>query len=519
MDDAHARRKDELEAVRHALAESVASEHRAWAMFDNAALGMALLDMDGRYSRVNLAWQRIIGYTEAELLGMSFADLTYPFDLEATVEQARRLSAGEIPHLRIEKRFVHKEGYVVWTRVSVSVVPEASGDPRYFSVQIEDISQAKHALEALRESERKFKAVFDQTFQFMGLLTTDGRVIDINQTALKAAGTTMGAIIGQPFWETPWWNFSPAEQERCKWMVSEAASGAVVREQIHQMSAEQGIMDVDFTMKPVRDEHNNVLWLLPEGRDITKLLRTEQELARRTSELQQARELAALKDHFLSTISHEMKTPLALILGNAELLEDQCPQRELVGGIMNGGQRLAAHLNQILDYSALVSGSLSLYQNEINLPELIGCVADQVQAAAHQQGLRFETEVPAELPPIMGDSRRLSQILYELLDNARKATPQGGRFGLRVVPSNDEICMEVWDTGPGIEPEALSKVWEPFYQVEVGDSDRKGGLGLGLPIAKMLTDLHGGRIDIESTVGEGTRCFLHLPVRHDGQAS
>ncbi|MNX66571.1 Sensor histidine kinase TodS [compost metagenome] len=497
----------ELEAARHALAHQTERERRAWAIFDSAAIGMALVGLDGRFLRTNRAWERIVGYAEAELLARRFQDITHPDDLEADLALVRQVLAGEIETYQLEKRYFHKLGHQVIVRLSVSLVRDGQGAPLHFVSQIEDISEERHAQEALRESERKFRAVFEQTFQFMGLLTTDGRVLAVNQTALRAAGVSRpDALIGRSFWETPWWDFSPEVQAELKEAIHEASRGKVVRRKVRNRTARRGVIEVDFSLKPIQDETGRVLWLLPEGRDLSEVEAAEMELARRLAELHQAQELTRLKDQFLSTISHEMKTPLSLILGYAELIEERCDQQELVAGIIDGGQRLTAHLNDILDYSALVTGSLPLYKTEVSLNEVIAQAAAFVEREAQLKDLTLDVAIAADLPPLSGDSRRLGQMVIALLDNACKASPPGGRLGLVAHAGRGGVQIEVWDSGAGLAPEDEARLWEPFNRLGLG-----GGLGLGLSIVKMLAELHGGTLSLAHPSCEGNRFLLQLP--------
>lgn len=240
--------------------------------------------------------------------------------------------------------------------------------------------------------------------------------------------------------------------------------------------------------------------------------RAVEEVARRTAELQKARELNQLKDHFMSTMSHEMKTPLSLILGNTELLEDLCPYPELIAGIKDGSRRLTEHIDSILDYSALISGTLVLYRTELDPADLAQQAAAIMEEAAARKQIALEVSVEADLPTVSGDARRLVQALSELLENAVKVTPAGARIGVHVEQAGSEVRFEVWDPGPGIPEHAFGRIWEAFSQLEMGDSARLGGLGLGLTIVKMLVELHGGRVELSSTVGQGSRFTIVLPA-------
>jgi signal transduction histidine kinase len=207
-----------------------------------------------------------------------------------------------------------------------------------------------------------------------------------------------------------------------------------------------------------------------------------------------------------------MKTPLALIAGNTELLEDTGPSEAIIEGLKDGTRRLTAHIEQILDYSALLSGTLPLYKTEVDLAEVARQVAGVVQERVRRKELAFALAVDPGTPPIQGDFRRLVQMILALLDNAEKFTPARGQIGLRIGPSDGLVRIDVWDTGPGIPEADFARIWEAFSQLELGDADSKGGLGLGLTIVKQLAELHGGKVGVVSLPGKGTTFSLLLPV-------
>lgn len=225
-----------------------------------------------------------------------------------------------------------------------------------------------------------------------------------------------------------------------------------------------------------------------------------------------AEEVKRLKDHFLSTISHELRTPLALIVGYAELLEDTCPQtRDLVAGIQDGCRRLTEHIGRMLDFSALVSGSLDVDRSDLDLPEVVQAAAALMADQFQQKGLELVVQAEPGTPTVMGDARRMTQILLELLGNALKVSDPGGTVGIRIAPCGDQARLDVWDTGPGIAPRDLPRIWEAFSQLELDDAFRRGGLGLGLTLVKQLVQLHEGKLGLVSREGKGTVFSLFLP--------
>jgi signal transduction histidine kinase len=166
----------------------------------------------------------------------------------------------------------------------------------------------------------------------------------------------------------------------------------------------------------------------------------------------------------------------------------------------------------MLDYSAMVSGTLPLYKTEVNLAEQLQNVRAAHEESMRLKGLHFSTELDSETPPIHADPRRISQMIGELLNNAIKFTPEGGSLGVRIRPEAGKVRIEVWDTGPGIPESDRQKIWSAFTQLEVGDTLRRGGLGLGLTLVSKLAELHGGHVEVDSEVGKGSRFIITLPI-------
>jgi len=327
--------------------------------------------------------------------------------------------------------------------------------------------------------------------------------------AEKLLGWKPEEVLGKPA------NFlsRPEDQELLQ-QASDAlhAGEAMTAHEVKVIRKDGEIRDVSVGFFPIRDPEGRIVAFGSIQRDITEQRRTLVEMARQSAELSKAKELNRLKDHFLSTISHEMKTPLSLITGYAELLEDACPNDAMIEGIKDGSRRLSEHINNILDYSALISGTLPLYKTEVSLQEVAEHVVPLMQEGFTKAGITLETEISPDTPVIDGDFRRLSQILIELLENAQKFTPDGGKAGVRIFPMDGEVRVDVWNTGDGIPEDAFGRIWEAFSQLATEDAFRKGGLGLGLTIVKRLVELHGGRVAVTSQPGHGTTFSVYLPI-------
>ncbi|MNT24046.1 Alkaline phosphatase synthesis sensor protein PhoR [compost metagenome] len=179
---------------------------------------------------------------------------------------------------------------------------------------------------------------------------------------------------------------------------------------------------------------------------------------------------------------------------------------------MEGSQRLNAHITDLLEYSALISGTLRLHMSDINLAEVVRHVSHVMRARLRQHGLELTIEVEPGTPLVHGDYRRVSEMILKLLENAAKFTPAGGKVGVRIGHTDGRVRIDVWDTGPGIPEHEFARIWEAFTQLATSDTTRKGGLGLGLSLVKKLADLHGGRVGVVSQPGQGTTFTITLPA-------
>jgi CheY-like chemotaxis protein len=228
-------------------------------------------------------------------------------------------------------------------------------------------------------------------------------------------------------------------------------------------------------------------------------------------------EAGRIKDEFLASLSHELRTPLNAILGYARMLRTgvMAPDRhqKAIDTIERNATSLTQIVEDVLDISRIVSGKIRLNVQPVDLPEIVRNSIDAVAPAADAKGVRIETVVDPVAAPISGDPERLQQILWNLLSNAVKFTSRGGRVQVRLERVNSHVEVAVSDTGIGISAEFLPHVFERFRQADAATTRERGGLGLGLSIAKQLTEMHGGTLDVSSGgINQGTTFRLKLPV-------
>jgi signal transduction histidine kinase len=217
-------------------------------------------------------------------------------------------------------------------------------------------------------------------------------------------------------------------------------------------------------------------------------------------------------------MSHELRTPLAAILGYAELIQEgfygELPEKSLdaLTRIRSNGKHLLGLINTVPDIAKIESGQFSLNLSEYALESVVETVRAATEALAQTKKLTLKTEVAKHLPVGSGDEQRLTQVLLNLVGNAIKFT-DAGEVSITATAVDGHFSVGVTDTGPGIPLEEQKRVFEQFHQVDSSNTKAKGGTGLGLAIAKQIVEMHGGRIWVESTFGQGSTFRMELPTR------
>ncbi len=375
-------------------------------------------------------------------------------------------------------------------------------------------SELRAKTEQLVLTERKLRAMFDQTFQLTGLLTVDGMVLDVNKTALDFANLSLNDVVGKPFWETPWWIHSQVLMDRVRESIARAGAGELVRFESQHPYHDGTWKTIDFSIKPVRDENGVIVWLVPEGRDISERKRFEDDL---TNAKLVAESASQSKSEFLANMSHEIRTPMTAILGFTDLLLDdrnfhEAPERRIhaIQTIQRNGDHLLSIINDILDLSKIESGKLEVESILYSPIALIEEVQSLMRVRSMAKGLtlesHFETAIPSK---IMTDPIRLRQVILNLVSNAIKFTERGGvKIRVRYVPGEiGRMEFDVIDTGMGLTREQQSRLFKPFTQADTSTTRQFGGTGLGLTICKRLSQMMGGDVVIAHSAPGNGSCF------------
>jgi PAS domain S-box-containing protein len=509
------------------------SEARFRSTFEQAAVGVAHVTPDGHWTRVNGRFCEMLGYTEGELLGGTFQDITYPEDLPVSVDGTRTLLAGETPTIRLEQRYVRKDGTVFWGNLTVSLLRDAAGAPQYFISVVEDISARKRVEAALRGLNQVLEAkVAERT---AALAASQAR----HQTYLKHLADGFSAIRVEPDGRLIYEEVNSARLEMIElrediigrelrdvlppvvWQQAEPhfrrciAEGEPVRYGRRHVSG-GGQRELRVTIAPVRDapdaQHpeGRVALLLVSTRDVTN----EVELEARVRQMQRMDAMGQLT----AGIAHDFNNLLQAVIGGLDMLGEQ-------GGLDDDARECLEIAESAARRGAdLVRRLLAFARKQVLEPTLIeppSVLADLRPLLARMLGDRITLVVRAEDTGcrVLADRAQLEDCLLNLALNARDAMPDGGVLELSAeavelaaehpaLPAVEYVRFAVSDHGAGMAPETLARALEPFFTTKPLGK----GTGLGLSMVQGFARQSGGDVQIDSALGRGTTVSLLLPL-------
>ncbi len=527
------------------------------AIFSSANFSSIATDAKGVIQIFNVGAERMLGYTAADVMNkITPADISDP---QEVIARAKALSAELKTEITpgfealvfkasrgiediYELTYIRKDGSRFPAVVSVTALRDAQDAIIGYLLIGTDNTARKQIEEERMKLDQRLR---DQHFYNRSLLesnidalmTTDPRgiITDANKQMEGLTGCTRDELIGAPFK-----NYF-TDPNRAQAAINQVLNeGKVTNYELTARARNGSLTVVSYNASTFHDRDRVLQGVFAAARDVTELKLFEKRLQEKNRELVDA---SRMKSEFLANMSHELRTPLNAIIGFSEVLVDGLlgemtdQQRGFIGDIFSSGKHLLSLINDILDLSKVEAGKMTLDLEPLQVVSLFANSLSIIREKAATRDVRVILDAPNELGSLRGDARKVKQIVYNLLSNAVKFSSEHGEVTLqasRVLRADvgtisddsmgrtfplaeneftDFLKISVSDSGMGISPEGLERLFKPFSQVDSGLSRKFEGTGLGLAMVKLLAELHGGSVAVESEVGKGSCFTVWVPFR------
>ncbi|MFN8475055.1 MAG: PAS domain S-box protein [Anaerolineae bacterium] len=473
------------------------SEERFRGTFENAAVGMSHVSLDGRWLNMNDKLCEITGYSREELLNLTFQEITHPDDLAEDLEYLRQMLAGQRQMYSMEKRYIHKRGHTVWVTLTVSLLHKPDGAPDQLIAVVQDITLRKRAEATAQRQGRLIELSYEPIFVW----DFERGIVEWNAGAERLYGFSAAEAIGQishdllhTIHPMPYAEFQRTFEQRKTWsgelrQVAKDGRGVIV-------ASRQQIIEVDGRQL-----------VLETNRDITEQKRAEEAL----------READRRKDEFLATLAHELRNPLAPVRNAVQILKLQDsldPSSQAARDIIDRQvQHMVRLIDDLLDISRITQDKLELRKESVELASVLFQALETSQPHIERDGHEITVSLPSEPVYLDADPVRLAQVFSNLLNNATRYTPPGGQIWLTAERHDREVIVSVKDTGAGIPTDKLGTIFDLFAQLDRPPEQARSGLGIGLTLVKRLVEMHGGSVAAYSDgPGQGSEFVVCLPV-------
>jgi PAS domain S-box-containing protein len=437
-----------------------------------------------------------------------FLSGVHPDDRERTNEAVQRaLDAEGDGTMDVEYRTLGLvDGHERWIRANGRAFFEGRV-PKRFVGTFQDISDRKKADEAVQ----RLAAIVESCEDAIVSKDLNGTIMSWNQGAERIFGYRAEEAIGNPITML----IPSGRQDEEREILQRIRQGQRVEHYETVRQCKNGSqIDVSLTISPLKDKEGMIIGASKIARNITERKKTERELEH-AKELAEAASRA--KDTFLAVLSHELRTPLTPVLMTAAVRErdpnlSQAIQAEMAM-IRRNVELETKLIDDLLDLSRITSGKLTLRMQGVDLNASVYQVCDICRAQIQEKGIELSFDLDTSIGLVNADASRLQQVLWNVLKNAAKFTPEGGKIHVCTARADGRVRVQIQDSGVGIAPEVLPKIFDAFEQGDVRVTRKFGGLGLGLAISKALVELHSGSIQVESPgVGEGCAVTIELPA-------
>ena len=497
-------------------------ENHLKAIFDQSPISIALLDMQGHLIYSNLMLSNMIGYSGAELLEMRFTDFTHPEDIDIDLSQFTDLVDGKIPWYSMEKRYVHKDGHIVWANLSVTVIRDENGLPLEIIGMANDITERKHAERELRESREQYRSLVEGTPDLVTRVDMAGRLLFVNHTAQEIFGLAPQECIGRLAFD-----FIHSDDREAtvsafqNWLISDRT---IFNHENRQVSFDGAVHHMAWSIRAESGDSGKVVGFASTARDITILRRAEEERTKLEGQLLQAQKMESV-GRLAGGVAHDFNNMLMVILGHTQMALDRLGPAHPLGVNLAEISRAAEHSADLTRQLLAFARQQTIAPKVLELNQVVAGTLMMLQRLIGED-MQLTWQPGPDLWLVKVDSSQVGQILANLCVNARDAISGVGKLAIataniRVEADNsldgqglipgEYVLISVSDNGTGMTKETLERLFEPFYTTkELGK-----GTGLGLSTVYGAVKQNNGYINVRSELGQGTTFTIYLPRYSD----
>lgn len=472
------------------------SEERYRSLVENTLTGFIQTDAANNFVYVNDAVAEMVDQQPQSLIGKSVLSMVAPISVEIVERRLRAALDGNGPKRDVfEVEILSNTGTSIPVLIAATVIHDAEGAPTGITALIIDISQRKQLEAAVQRERDRLHAILANVGDAVFVMDREGRMQYVNSAWERLNGYQADEAMGQ----TPKIMKSGIHPEDFyDEMWETILSGRTWSGEVVNKKKDGTTYEAVVTVQSVPDDRGEVLNLVGVQHDISAL-----------------KEVDRLKSQFVSDVSHELRTPLTnvrLYLDLLQATDDQSKSDRYLQTLIRESERLANLIEDLLSLSRLESGATPFHPEPVDITELLEALVNDRSSLAASLGLKMAIQGSKQLPAARGDRKLLGQVFTNLLTNAMSYTPNGGKISVRTDTDNGQFVRAiVEDTGLGIRPEEKPLIFGRFYRGTASEKSGVAGTGLGLAICKEITELHGGRISVESD-GNGSRFSVLLPV-------
>ena len=483
------------------------SEQKIRDILDNSPAVFYLKDLNGKYQMVNYQFETLFQLKREQIIGKTDDNLLSDEITQLFKEHEAEVIKSEKP-IEFEEDIYYVDELLTFLAIKFPLYNREGKLNAIGSIST-DITERKWATEAIKESEKRFRTIFNSVID--GMFLIDPRTEKfylVNKIFIEMLGYPQATLL-----EHKLSDFIPDERyQAIKTYIKGLPKSHSLSVSEIPVNGKAGMFYGDVGLNFL--QLGGDAYIAGVLRDVTEIKKAAEALRKAKLEAEAANQA---KSNFLANMSHELRTPLNAIIGFSELFIDlyenslDKEQKQYLNNILESGDHLLTLINDILDLSKIEAGKMNLDLDDVDIINIIKKSLNMFKDKSQKNDIALHYDIQNSLATICADETKLRQILFNLLSNAIKFTPAGGEVGVTVKKKEKKFYFTVWDTGIGISKEDVRKLFKPFEQLESALSRNYEGTGLGLHYSKILVELHGGEIWVESELNKGSRFKFTIP--------